>query len=207
MNELSQYCQCPTLTKHLIVDIISLYQANHREDTLNHVLNVADEAVMLAHRFNLNKNICYEAALLHDISAILTSQQMQDIAKKYKLYIYDAEKHYPFLLHQRISALMGKHYFHIDEPLLLKAVEHHTTLCKEPDDYMMAIFLADKIAWDQIGKPPHLDVIQEGLKHSLSVACSDYIDYVFKENRILYPHDWLIDARNYFNQNKSNSHL
>lgn len=193
-----------TLNQHTTLkeDIIQLYRLNDCLNTLNHVLEVADVAIKLAKHFSIEKESCYYGALLHDISAILSPDIMMKIAMQENIKIYEAEKRYPFLLHQRISRMIAKDYFNICDETILSAIEHHTTLCKEPTKTDMVVFIADKIAWDQEGVPPHLSTIQDGLKNSLENACFNYIQYIFNEGKLLYPHDWLIEAGDFFNAMK-----
>jgi Predicted HD superfamily hydrolase involved in NAD metabolism len=62
----------------------------------------------------------------------------------------------------------------------------------------MALFLADKISWDQEGKPPYYDVIMSWLDISLEVSCKKYIDYLYSNNKLLWPHKWMDEAHIYF---------
>ena len=49
----------------------------HKEKTWNHVKNVAEKAKKLAIRYHLDIEKCIIAALLHDISAILSPEDMR----------------------------------------------------------------------------------------------------------------------------------
>ena len=62
----------------------------------------------------------------------------------------------------------------------------------------MILFLADKISWDQDGKPPYIDIIEDGLSISLENACKNYINYVYENNILLCPHKWMNEAHRYF---------
>ena len=53
---------------------------------------------------------------------------------------------YHFLLHQRISTIIANEKFDIKDQDILSAIECHTTLKKDANDYDKAVFLADKIA-------------------------------------------------------------
>ena len=59
--------------------IKNLYLGHHKEKTLKHAEEVAETAVRLAEIHHLDPGKTRIAALLHDISAIMTPQEMYDI--------------------------------------------------------------------------------------------------------------------------------
>ena len=72
------------------------YLSNHKENTLRHVEEVADTAVWLAKVYNLDIAKVKLVALLHDISAIMTPQEMYELVKVRGLEIDAAEEKYQF---------------------------------------------------------------------------------------------------------------
>ena len=104
--------------------IKKLYLKYHKEKTWNHVNNVAKEAKKLAIQYHLDIEKCMIAALLHDISAILSPDDMYKYAKELGYQIDPSEEKYHFLLHQRISKEIAYDYFHIeDEDMAVKIIE------------------------------------------------------------------------------------
>ena len=149
---------------------------------------------MAAEIYNLDKTKAVLAALLHDISAVMTPQEMYETAKSRNMEIDPAEERYHFLLHQRISKIIAKEDFGIDDKVILDAVECHTTLKKNASDYYKVIFLADKISWDQKDLPPYYDALKSKAAESLDEACYFFIKYQFDNGLLLMPHQWLIEA-------------
>lgn len=170
------------------------YLSNHKENTLKHVEEVADTAVWLAEVYNLDSDKVKLAALLHDISAIMSPQAMYELAKVRGLEIDAAEEKYNFLLHQRISKIIAHDDYGINDSDILDAIECHTTLKKNASMYDMVIFIADKISWDQKGLPPYYDALKDKVVKSLEGACYFYINYQFENNLLLMPHQWIIEA-------------
>lgn len=158
-------------------DACELLEINNKNHTKKHVLEVAKTSLKLADRFLLDSEICYKSALLHDISSIIKPKDMIVIANENNMWLDISEQKYPFLLHQRISKLIAFHYFDITEKNILSSIECHTTLRSKPSKYEMILFLADKISWDQDGKPPYIDIIEDGLSISLENACKNYINF------------------------------
>jgi HD superfamily phosphohydrolase YqeK len=134
------------------------------------------------------------AALLHDISAIMTPQEMYETAKSRNMKIDPAEEKYHFLLHQRISKIIAEERFGIIDKEILSAVECHTTLKKNAGMYDKVIFIADKISWDQKDLPPYYDILKSKAAESLDDACYYFIRYQFDNGLLLMPHQWLNEA-------------
>ena len=178
----------------LIDLIVDKYLSNHKENTLRHVEQVADAAVGLAKRYNLGVDKVKLAALLHDISAIMTPQEMYELATVRGLKIDAAEEKYHFLLHQRISKIIAQEDFNIRDMDILDAIECHTTLKRNASMYDKVIFLADKISWDQKGRPPYYNDLKRKVAESLDEACYFYIKYQFDNDLLLMPHQWIIEA-------------
>ena len=178
----------------VIVLIKNKYLNNNKADVLKHVENVADIAVELAKAYNLDIDKIKLAALLHDISGIMTPQEMYEFAKMRGLVIDPAEEKYNALLHQRISKVIAMEDFHIQDADILNAIECHTTLRKNASLYDKVIFIADKISWDQKGVPSCDDLSKSATAESLDEGCYLYIKYQFDNNLLVMPHQWLIEA-------------
>lgn len=180
--------------REVIESIRNTYLINHKENTLKHVEEVAQTAVRLAKIHDLDIAKVQLAALLHDISAIMSPQEMYDMAKSRNMEIDPAEEKYHFLLHQRISKIIAEENFGIDDAEILSAVECHTTLKENAGMYDKVIFIADKISWDQKDLPPYYDILKSKAAESLDEACYFFIKYQFDNGLLLMPHQWLKDA-------------
>ena len=178
-----------------VIDLIkNKYLNNNKTDVLNHVEDVASIAVKLAKAYDLDVDKIKLAALLHDISGIMTPKEMYDFAKSRGLEIDPAEEKYHALLHQRVSKIIAQEDFDITDSDILNAIECHTTLRKNASVYDKVIFIADKISWDQKGIPSCDDLLKSATAESLDEACYLYIKYQFDNNLLVMPHQWLIEA-------------
>ena len=178
-----------------VIDLIkNEYISNHKENTLKHVEDVSDTAGWLAEIHGLDATKVRLAALLHDISAIMSPQKMYEIATSRNLEIDPAEEKYHFILHQKISKIMAREYFDINDQDILDAIECHTTLKKNANMYDKVIFISDKISWDQKGAPPYYDILKSKAQKSLDEACYFYIKYQFDNKLLLMPHQWIKEA-------------
>lgn len=178
----------------MIDSIKNKYLSNNKADVIKHVENVADIAVELAKAYNLDIDKIRLAALLHDISGIMTPQEMYEFAKICGLETDPAEEKYHALLHQRVSRIIAQEDFDITDSDILSAIECHTTLRKNASMYDKVIFIADKISWDQKGVPSFNDLLKSATIESLDKACYLYIKYQFDNNLLVMAHQWLIEA-------------
>lgn len=175
--------------------IESMYINNDRAKTLEHVKFVAETTVKIAQQYRLDIDKCILAGLLHDISMVMKPEDMMLYAASVGMSLDEAEKRYPFLLHQRLSKIIARDILLVQDPDILSAVECHTTLKSKPGKYDMALFIADKLSWDQDGRPPFYDRVASALSTSLEGACLEYINYMTENNLILYPHRWFLEAK------------
>lgn len=178
-----------------LIDLIkNKYLSHHKEDVLKHVEDVANVAVELAEVYDLDVTKTKLAALLHDISGVMTPQEMYDFAIIKGLEIDPAEEKYHALLHQRVSKIIAQEEFDIIDSDILNAIECHTTLKKNASMYDKIIFIADKISWDSKGIPSYDDLLKNVTLKSLNSACYSYIKYQFDNNLLVMPHRWIIEA-------------
>lgn len=187
--------ELPPRTGDVIADAGALLCAKGKTATWTHVQNVAEACTALARRFDLDEEQCRLAGILHDISAVVPPADMLRYAQETGMALDAAEERYPFLLHQRLSAVAAKQCFDVTDAQVLSAIACHTTLRADASGLDMALFLADKIAWDQPGEPPFLAAVNAALDVSLKKACLAYIDYVMDNGMILMPHQDLLAAR------------
>ena len=187
------------LTPHYPADNIldavrTLLTDNGRPKTWAHVSAVADVCVKIGAAFDIPSEACRAAGLLHDISAVVPAAEMLAYAESQGWIIDPAERAHPFLLHQRVSEAAARTRFGVTDEAVLSAIKCHTTLRAAPSPCDMALFLADKLAWDQPGEPPFRSEIERGLAVSLKQACLNYLEYAMSHGMILTPHRWLLDA-------------
>lgn len=195
------YIKKPVLTKDFKTDMTNLYLANGKVDTLNHVQGVAEVITDIAQAENLDREACITAAYCHDIAAIIRPADMLDHARKHYMDLDPAEVKYPFLLHQRLSALIAEEVFAVRDRNILDSISHHTTLKANPTKYEMALFVADKLSWDQEGTPPFHGEVKRGLTQSLYHASLAYIENMFTNNLLLHPHKLLEEAHAWLKDN------
>ena len=188
------YIKTEPLSGDIRTDVKNILLINGRSNTYIHVANVADRNALISKTYDLDHDKCVIAGLLHDISAVIRPEDMLKYAYENRLEVCEAERKYPFLLHQRLSKICAVEYFNISDEEILSAIECHTTLKKCPSKYEMSLFIADKLAWDREGLPPFYQEVNAALDISLEAACYKYMEYMVDNDMILCPHDNWIEA-------------
>ena len=168
------------------------------EKTYYHCMEVGEYVYQLGEKYLTSPEKVSIAGYLHDISAVYPNNQRISVAQKYGIELNEAEMAFPMIIHQKISKSIAKMDFGIEDNEILSAIECHTTLKKNYSDIDLVLFVADKIKWDQEGKPPYLDGLLQALNCSLENAAYFYIDYILKHD-IKVVHPWLWDAYNQLN--------
>lgn len=188
------YVVVPEGTGRTAEDAAALLLANAKSATLAHVREVAQVCAQLAERFGIDREGCVAAGLLHDISAVIRREDMLLYARRQGFALCEAEERLPFLLHQRLSRVVAQEHFGVTDESVLSAIECHTTLRAQASPMDMALFLADKLAWDQPGVPPYETEVRAALERSLPAACHAFMRYSNENGRVLFPHVQWIEA-------------
>ena len=190
------YVVVPPRTGSLAADVQALLEANGKAKTARHVFEVAEANAAIAGQYGLDEAACRDAALLHDISAVIRRDDMLLWADEHGLDTCEAERKHPFLLHQRLSRLIAETHFGLTDEAVLSPVECHTTLKENAAPEDMALFIADKLAWDQEGTPPFYGLVKSALARSLQAASLAYMDFMEDNGLLLCPHvNWTAARR------------
>ena len=164
------------------------------EEVWKHVAEVADISGDIALRFGLDPVRVRISALLHDISAVMSDDEMYELAKSRGLELDTSEVRYHFLLHQRISALIAHERYGVSDLEILSAIECHTTLKKKATAFDKALFISDKLSTSRSGRPPYYNLVRNSAETSLDSACYLYIRYLLDHGLLSMPHTWLTEA-------------
>lgn len=176
-------------------DVYTFLVNNGCPKTAEHSLRVGDEARNIAARFGANGKSAEIAGYLHDVSAVFPNDQRIAVSRAFGIEVLPEEEVFPLIIHQKISKQMAKDIFNITDREILDAIGCHTTLKKESTLLDRVLFVADKIEWDQPGKPPYLNEIIAQLDRSLEHAAFEYIDFLWQQRQNLKViHPWLKEA-------------
>ena len=182
-------------TGRLAHDADAFLRGHGRPHTAEHSRAVADQARALAIRFELDASRAEVGGWLHDISAPIPTPQRLQASLALGLEVLPEERVAPMLLHQKLSVVVARELFDVTDASVVSAIGCHTTLKADATPLDMVVFLADKIAWDQPGRPPYLDPLLVALDRSLATGCLVYLQHLWDQRETLAAvHPWMIAA-------------
>ena len=114
-----------------------------------HSLCVADEAKRLAEKYGGDKDKCYLAGLLHDITKNAPREEHLQIFKSFDIMLTDIEKNATKLWHAMSGAAYIKHNLGITDEEILDAVRYHTTAKANMSLTSKILYLADFTSLDR----------------------------------------------------------
>ncbi len=156
---------------------------------------MANESRKIAVMYHVNEEKAAIAAYLHDISAIFPNEDRIVVAEQFGIEILQEEREFPMIIHQKLSRIIAKEIFRVEDEEILNAISCHTTLRKHATKMDLVLFVAEKIEWDHNGTPPYLVEVKKGLEKSLEHATFSYISYLWDRKETLkVVHPWLEEA-------------
>jgi predicted HD superfamily hydrolase involved in NAD metabolism len=201
-TQLDQLISPIPLTGNIQKDVTAFLTHHHCPHTLDHSARVAAAAQRLAEQFNAKPQSAVMAGWLHDISAVIPQNDWINCAENWGIDILPEERQAPIVLHQKLSATLARHLFHITDPAVLSTIECHTTLRPGASCLDKVVFLADKLEWDQPGQPPYKAGLETALRDSLDAATKWYLRYMWqRRDTLLVIHPWFEAAYQEISEN------
>lgn len=181
-----------TFSGHIGYDTAAFLRHHGCPETAGHSAQVAAEAKRLAKQMGEDETRAEVAGWLHDVSAIFPAAERIEAAQALEVDILPEEKIFPVIIHQKLSVVLARDLFGVHDEGILSAIGCHTTLKAKASKLDKILFVADKIAWDQPGRPPYLDELLKGLDISLDAAALVYLRYLWERRATLKViHPWL----------------
>lgn len=140
----------------------------HRENRLHHTIDAAERARALAEANGADVDAAWRAGLMHDIARAVAVGEQAEILTALDAPPDAEEELHPWLLHSRLGALVAADCGGEEDPAVLAAIRNHTTLCAEPTQLDVIIFVADKLAWRKRPRAPW----QEEAERDLAAGAS-----------------------------------
>lgn len=184
-----------TFSGHIPADVRVFFRRYGMDHTLQHCMDVAVLSSELAGKFGLDVNAASHAGWLHDVSAVIPITERVKYASALGLEILPEEESMPMILHQKLSRVFAHEIFGMRDTAVRDAVECHTTLKSDAKPLDKVVFIADKLAWDQIGTPPYADAMQQALEQSVDAAACVYLMYLWeKRDALQVVHPWFVQV-------------
>lgn len=146
-----------------------------------HTLGVMYTAAALAMVYGADINQAMYAGLLHDCAKCIPNEGKLQLCEEYGIPIRESERQCPFLLHAKLGSYFARHYYKVDDPEILHAIETHTT--GEPGMNLLdkIIYISDYIEPNR-KMAPNLSEIRklafEDLDMAMLKILGDTLDYL-----------------------------
>jgi predicted HD superfamily hydrolase involved in NAD metabolism len=149
----------------------------------------------MAIRFGADADAAETAGWLHDVSAVIPNERRVELAEQLGLDVLPEERALPMITHQRLSRVFARELFGVTAEPVLSAIGCHTTLKAPSSQLDRIVFVADKIAWDQPGRPPYYDDIVAAACRSIDDGARCYLSYLWQRREMLaVVHPWFVAA-------------
>ena len=140
-----------------------------KEKRWKHTCSVAKLAAEIAYSNGLNQQQAYIAGMFHDIAKEMEYEKLHLIMQNHYSQYLDKPV---ALWHQWVSRYVSEHEYLIDDEVILKAIEHHTTVSIDISPIGKCVYVADKLdplrGYDSSSQ---IEIckkdIQEGFRNSL----------------------------------------
>ncbi len=183
------------LSGEVFRDVPIFLTAHGHPRTAVHCEKVAREAARIARSLGAAGRRAELAGWLHDVSAIFPPEERLEMARAWGVEILPEEAAFPLLLHQKLSAILAREIFGVEDAGVLSAIRCHTTLRPGATRLDKIVFVADKLAWDQPGVPPYAAQMRVELARSLDAGTCVYLDYLWERRASLQAvHPWFVAA-------------
>lgn len=113
-----------------------------KEKRWKHTCSVAHLATQIAKSNGLNERQAYIAGMFHDIAKEMDDKDAMLIMQQHFPQYVDKPK---AIWHQWVSRYVSEHEYGIDDQIILKAIEHHTTGSIHISPIGKCVYVADKL--------------------------------------------------------------
>jgi len=168
------------ITKHGIY-LETLIKPRMKEKRWRHTCSVALLAKEIAKTNHLNETQAYIAGMFHDIAKEMPDDMALEIM----------EKHYPqyvnkpkAIWHQWVSRYVCENDYFIDDEVVLKAIEDHTTGSTSMSPIGKCVYVADKLdplrGYDS---SKQIEICKENIHEGFRNSLIDFYEFSNKKNR------------------------
>ena len=178
-------------------EMIRTLQSRLKKNRFAHSIGVANTAVKLAKRFNVDVDKAFIAGLLHDCAREFEDDQMIDEAIKRGIEIGEVENLLPLLLHSYIGAKMIKEIYNINDEEISQAIYRHTVGGRNMTKLDKIIYFADMIEPNR--NYPGVDKLRqlaetESLDEMILEGMNQSIIFIISKKSLIHPNT--VIARN-----------
>lgn len=136
-------------------------------------------ALAMAYQTNIEQAMC--AGLLHDCAKCIPNKKKLKLCEEYEIPVRTSERRCPFLLHAKLGAYFAEHKYEVSDPMILHAIEVHTTGEPQMNTLDKIIYIADYIEPNRENAPNLSEIRKlafEDLDRAMLQILSDTLAYL-----------------------------
>lgn len=142
-----------------------------------HIERARAEGIQIAVAFEVDPPAVDFALAAHDLFRAEPPEALLTEAERLGWKIDDVERSEPMLLHGPVAGLWLRLEAGLDYPELVDAVTYHTTFAPRLGPLAAAVFVADKVEPEKLGRSPWLaEVRQAALQRMVFRSVAMYLD-------------------------------
>ena len=159
----------------------TLIKNRMKEKRWKHTCSVAKLASEIAQCNGLNARQAYIAGMFHDVAKEMDDEKATQIMQKYYPEFIDKPKP---IWHQWLSRYVSEHEFLINDPVILNAIEHHTTGSIHISPIGKCVYVADKLdplrGYDS---SKQIEICKRDIHQGFRDSLIDFYDFSTKKKR------------------------
>lgn len=155
-----------------------------------HTMGVMYTAAALAMAHQADMEQAMYAGLLHDCAKCMPNEEKLQLCEEYGLPIRESERRCPFLLHAKLGAYFAEQEYKVTDPMVLHAIQAHTTGTPGMNTLDKIIYIADYIEPNRDVAPnlPEIRALAfEDLDAAMLRILHDTLDYLQEKGGELDP--------------------
>lgn len=160
------------------------------KERFSHTMGVMYTAAALAMAHQSDIEQALYAGLLHDCAKCISNEEKLQLCKEHHIPIRDSERRSPFLLHAKLGAYFAKDKYKINDPMILHAIQVHTTGEPEMNTLDKIIYIADYIEPNRDAAPNLQEIRKlafEDLDKAMLLILHDTLNYLREKGGELDP--------------------
>lgn len=154
-----------------------------------HSVRVAETCVRLCRKFDLDVKKGWFMGIAHDMCKDFQRDELQKLAERDGMPVYDMEREKPSLFHGRAAAVYLKEEYGVTDSDVLEAIAVHVSGLPGMGDYAKILYIADKTepGRDHLSAEYRAELMKLSLDGMMYKVISDNFEYIKSQGYCIYP--------------------
>lgn len=169
---------------------IEVFVKEHvKKSRFEHSVRVAETCVRLCRKLALDVKKGWFIGIAHDMCKDFPRDELQKLAEKDDMPIFDMEREKPSLFHGRAAAVYLKEEYGVTEQDVLEAIAVHVSGAVGMGDYAKILYIADKTepGRDHLTAEYRAELMKLSLDGMMYKVINDNYEYIKSQGYCVYP--------------------